>query len=270
MKTKLFSILAFTLLCTNSFAQTSHETVVELIKISGLTAVFQQLEEGTNAQLAQKKSSFKNEDEFNKFTNVIKSGLNSKNAEDYFIEYLELYTNEDSIRNIIRLYEQPFMQEMQKIELAANNASRQQEMQAYMESLNTNPPSQERTQQLVTLNRELGASEMTIKMIQNMVYSMVKGMNEIQPKDKQISKEELEQKISSSLPAGFAEQVANRIVTVYLFTYKDVSDDRLNAYISVMQTPTGRYCSKHTLKALDYSFSKMGEIIGNSFKVFVK
>lgn len=270
MKTKLFLLLSFTLLWTISFAQTSHETVVELMKISGSTAIFQQLEEGVNAQIAQKKSSFTNEEEFNKFANAIKSGLNSKNAEDYFIEYLELYTNEDSIRNVIRLYEQPFMQEMQKMELAANNPSRQQEMLAYMQNLNANPPSQERTQQLVTLNKELGTSEMTIKMIKNMVYSMVKGMNEMQPKEKQIPKEELEQKISSSLPAGFSQQMADRIVAVYMYTYKDVSDEQLNEYISVWQTPTGRYSSKHTLKALDYSFSKMGEIIGNSFKVFVK
>lgn len=103
-----------------------------------------------------------------------------------------------------------------------------------------------------------------------MVYSMVKGMNDMQPKEKQMPKEELEQKISSSLPAGFSQQMADRIVTVYQYTYKDVSDDQLNAYISVWQSPTGRYGSKHTLKALDYSFSKMGEIIGNSFKVFVK
>ncbi|MEA4937228.1 MAG: hypothetical protein VB102_11395 [Paludibacter sp.] len=123
MKTKLFLLLFLTLLYANLFAKTSHQTVVELMKISGCTAIFQQLEEGVNAQIEQKKSSFKNEEEFNKFANAIKSGLNSKNAENYFLEYFELYTNEDSIRNVIRLYEQPFMQEMQKMELAANNPS---------------------------------------------------------------------------------------------------------------------------------------------------
>ena len=99
---------------------------------------------------------------------------------------------------------------------------------------------------------------------------MVKGLNNIQPKDKQISQCELEKKISSSIPAGFSEQMANSIIASYQFIYKDLSDDQLNAYISIWQSPTGRYSSKHTLQALDYSFSKMGEIIGNSFMVFVK
>lgn len=111
---------------------------------------------------------------------------------------------------------------------------------------------------------------MPIKVIENMIYSMVNGLNDMQPKEKQIPQSELEQKLFSSLPAGFSQQVENQIVAVYMFTYKDVSDEQLNAYISVWQTPTGRYCSKHTLKALDYSFSKIGAIIGNSLKVFVK
>jgi len=270
MKIKLFTILAITLICGNSFAQSSHKTVIELIEKSGLTGVFQQLEEMVNAQITEKKSSFEKEEDFNKFTNAIKSGFNSKNAEDYFVEYFELNTNEDSLRSIIKLYEHPLMQEMQKIELAANDSAKQQEMLTFFQGLKDNPPSQERTQQLVTLNNELGTSEMTIKVIENMISSMAKGMNDIQPKEKQIPQNELEQKISSSLPTGFSQQMANQIVAVYMFTYKDVSDAKLNEYIGVWQTSTGRYCSRNTLKALDYSFSKMGEIIGNSFKVFVK
>lgn len=73
MKNKLFTILAIALICGNSFAQSSHETVIELMEKSGLTGVFQQLEEMVNAQITQKKSSFDKEEDFNKFTNANQS-----------------------------------------------------------------------------------------------------------------------------------------------------------------------------------------------------
>lgn len=270
MKIKLIAIIAVTLIYSNSFAQSSQKTVAELMEKSGSTAIFQQLDEIINVKITEKKSSFEKEDDFNKFSTAMKTGLNSKNAQKYFYEYFQVNTNEDSLKSIIKIYESEFMQEMNRIELAANAPSKQQEQLTFFQGLKDNPPSQERVQQLISLNNELGTSEMTVKMLENMIISMAKGFNEIQPKEKRVPNSELEQKIKSSLPAEFSQQMTNQIIAVAMFTYKDVSNEKLNKYISVWKTPTGKYFSKNTLKALDYSFSKMGETIGNSFNVFVK
>lgn len=270
MKIKLFTIIALTFIWISSFGQSSHETVVELMNKSGSTGIFKQLDEIIIAKIAEKKSSFKNEEDFNKFSNIMKSVFNSKSAEKFFMEYFELNTNGDSLKSIIRIYEDPFMQEMNNLELAANDPAKQQEQRVFIQGLKDNPPSQERIQQIMTLNNELGTSDMIVKMLQNMIISMSKGMNESQPKDKQIPQNELEQKIKSSLPADFSQQMANHIISVYSYTYKDISNQKLNKYIGVWQTPTGKYYSVHALKALDYSFSKMGETMGNSLKAFEK
>lgn len=55
-----------------------------------------------------------------------------------------------------------------------------------------------------------------------------------------------------------------------MFTYKDVSNEKPDEYIKVWQTPIGKYFINASLLAFDYSFSKMGEIVGNSFTVFEK
>jgi len=270
MKIKLITILFFALLCGNSFAQSSSTTVIELMEKSGSTAMFKQFDEIISAKIAEKKSSFEKGEDFNKFVTVMKSGFNSKNAEKYYLEYFELNTREDSLKSIIHIYESQFMQDMNKIELAASDPAKQQEQLIYFQGLKENPPSPERVQQLITLNNELGISEMTVKILQNMIITMSQGLNSVQPKDKQMSPAELEQKILSSMPANFSEQMTNQIIALSMFTYKDVSNEDLNRYIQVWQTPTGKYFTKNSLEALNYSFSKLGEIIGKSLDVFVK
>jgi hypothetical protein len=128
MKIKLYTILVFALLCGNSFAQSSSTTVIELMEKSGSTAMFKQFDEIIGAKIAEKKSAFLKEEDFNKFVSAMKSGFNSKNAEKYYLEYFELNTREDSLKSIIHIYESQFMQDMNKIELAASDPAKQQEL----------------------------------------------------------------------------------------------------------------------------------------------
>jgi len=136
--------------------------------------------------------------------------------------------------------------------------------------LKNTPPEQVRVQQLVTLNQEMRSSELTAKLVKNLILSMIKGANYNQPKDKQISDEEIKSKLATSLPSNFEQQMTNQIIAYALFTYKDVPDEKLNLYIEVWKTPTGKYGLDQLLNALDYSFSKMSEVAGSSFSLLNK
>ena len=99
---------------------------------------------------------------------------------------------------------------------------------------------------------------------------MAKGGNLSQSKDNQISEEELTKQLSTAFPADFSNQMANQTVAEMLFTYKDVTDEKLNKYLEISTTPTVKYYIKKTFEAYDYSFSKMGELVGGSFKELEK
>jgi len=123
---------------------------------------------------------------------------------------------------------------------------------------------------LVALNNDIGASEMTVKIVKNMIFAMARGGNLSQPKEKQISEEELTKQLSLAFPANFSNQMANQIVAQFLFTYKDVSDEKLNKYIEIWKSSTAKYYNKEMMNAYDYSFSKMGELTGSAFKELEK
>ena len=156
------------------------------------------------------------------------TGLNSQNAVKYFAEYLEKYSKEDSMKLVVTFFDNPFMQEFNRIEKEAASPEKQKDMVAYFQTLKDTPPVQSRIQQLVILNQEMRTSELTLKLVKNLILSMIKGANYNQPKDKQISDEEIKIKLASSLPVNYEQQMTNQIIAYALFTYKNVPDEKMN------------------------------------------
>lgn len=252
------------LISANILAQSNPETVSNLLQATGTNGELQQLDAVFNAKITEQKESFENEAYFEKFVQVMQSSFNSKNAEKYFVEYITLNGNEDSLKKVISMYENPLLQKMKKIELEANDPAKQQDKMAFFQNMKTNPLPQERIQLLVKLNEELGASQMTINLINNVVLSMANGANLSQPKEKQISEEELKTKLQSAFPPNFSQQMTNQIVALSMYTYKNVSDEKLTEYVNVWSKPLSKYYIQLVFGAYDYSFSKMGEVMGKS------
>jgi len=270
MKLKIVAVIAIALVSINVLGQSSPKVVEEMLVKTGSKDLFSNLDAMIASKIEEKKNTFSTPQQFDQFKTIMTSGLNSKNAEKYFIEYLEKYTREDSLKLVITLYNDPLMQEFNRIEKESSTPEKQQEMMAFFQRLKDNPPAQGRIIQLVSLDQEMKSSEMMVKIIQNLALSMMRGVNGTQPGDKQISETEIKNNLEAAFPAGFQQQMTNQLVGSMLFTYQNMPDEKLNRYIETWKTPTGKYCMNMILKALDYSFSKMGEMIGSSISVFDK
>ncbi|MDD4968140.1 MAG: hypothetical protein PHT07_01805 [Paludibacter sp.] len=267
---KLVTSILVALLSLNALAQSKPKIVDEVMVLSGLKDQLSRLDGTIGSKIEEKKSTFSTPEQYEQFKTIMTKGLNSQNAVKYFAEYLEKYSKEDSMRLVVTFFDNPFMQEFNRIEKEAASPEKQKDMVAYFQTLKDTPPAQGRIQQLVTLNQEMRSSELTLKLLKNLILSMIKGANYNQPKDKQISDEEIKNKLATSLPANFEQQLANQLIAFALFTYKDVPDQKLNQYVEVWNTQTGKYGLDRLLNALDYSFSKMSEITGSSFSILEK
>ena len=58
--------------------------------------------------------------------------------------------------------------------------------------------------------------------------------------------------------------MTNQVVALSMYTYKDVSDEKLDEYVNVWEEPLSKYYIQLLFGAYDYSFSKMGEQMGES------
>ena len=265
MKLKSLIGIVFAFIYLSTFAQSSPQTVAEFMVQTGLKDQVAQLDGMIQSKIEEKKSTFAKPEQFDLFKQIMSSGMNSKNAEKYIVEYLEKYTGEDSMKLVTVLYKDPFMQEFNRIEKESGTPASQQKMPAYFESFKTTPPAPERVQQLLSLTQDMKASEITVKMIRNVVVAMIKGSNNMHPKAEQVSDTEITGQMDTMFNADFEKQMTNQMLAYSLFVYKDVNDEKLNSYLEVWKTPTGKYCMDRIMKAYDYAFTKMGEITGGSF-----
>lgn len=264
------AILSVLFICLSTAAQSTKQTVEELLEKSGSMTMFKDMDGMIEAQIAGKKATFEKETDFEKFSNIMRSGFSAEKTEGYFIDYFSKYTKEDSLKSIIKLYDLPLMQEMIKLEKDAGSPSKQQEMQRFFAGLSSNPPSAERSESIKSLDTAIGGSEMFVRLLENMIVSMAKGANKALPNEKQLSETDLADKLKSAFPESIKEQIAGQLISVWLFTYHEVDNDKLNKYIQIWESTEGKYYSKSTLAALDYTFSKIGEDLGKAIGAFAK
>ena len=264
MKIKFVTCIAVALFSMNIAAQSSQNTVAEVMQQTGLNEQLPMLDEMILSKLEEKKSTFPKPEQFEQLKRIITSGMNSANAKKFITEYMVKYSNEDSLKMVVKLYRDSFMQEITRIENESSTPAMQKEVPDFFENLKTTPPSPVRIQLLTSLNTEMKGTEITVKMIQHVIVSIIKGANNILPLDKKMSDTELKSNMDSFFQPGFSQQITNQLVAYSLFIYRDVSNEKMNRYLEVWKAPTGKYCMDQIFKAYDFSFSKMGEITGGS------
>lgn len=266
MKKNIFAIAILGIFIANTFAQSSKQTVNELIEITGLNEDINQLDAIFDAKISENKSSFENELDFQKFSEVMRGSFNSVNTQKHITEYLIKNSEEDSIKKMINIYQNPIMHEMHKVELKASNPENQHEKLTFFQDMKANPLPKQRIQLFIDLNNELQASETTVRMLKNIIFSIANGVNMAQSKEKQITEGELKTKLQTQFSPSFSQQMTNQIVALSMYTYKDISDEKLAEYVNIWSEPIAKYYTKLIFEAYDYSFSIMGKEMGKNIE----
>ena len=143
-------------------------------------------------------------------------------------------------------------------------------MLSFIAGLSSNPPAAERSELIKRLDNAMGGSDMFVHMLENMITSMANGANQALPADKRQDPAELNKLMKNAFTGTLKEQFKSQLMSVWLYTYKDVDNEKLNKYIQIWESAEGRYYLKSSLAALDYTFSKTGEEIGKALAGFAK
>ena len=264
MKKNLLTAIFLTFISLNAIAQSSMEIVDNFLNTTGILKQLEQIDQVVDSKINEKKASFENEEFYQKFSQIMRSGFNSENASVHFKDYYVNNANEEKLRQITASYQEPLIQQMTKYEENSSDPANQEEQIAFFTNLESNPPSQERIQKMATLNEAIGATELFSTIMKNMIYSMINGANLMSDEADQISTEEIESQINSSLSPEMLQQLNYQLIAFSLYTYKDASDQEVQEYIEYWESPNGKYQLELMINAFNYSFTQMGENIGQS------
>ena len=138
----------------------------------------------------------------------------------------------------------PFARRMEQAESRGSRGS----LEGYIAELESAPPSGERVELLLRLDRASGTSEAAVEMRAAMMKAVLRGVNLSGPAGPG-GERAIEQAVEQARPK-LARKTRNRIQWSLHFMYRGVSDDELRRYLAYLESDNGVWLSRVLLKSL--------------------
>jgi hypothetical protein len=140
------------------------------------------------------------------------------------------------------------------------------DMQAFMERLKMVEPEEHRLMMIKNLNNAIHAADFMVDTTLNTTSAFMKAMQKTLPKDAQKQMgdanmdKQFEEQRKSLLPV-FTTVAENSL----LYTYKDITDENLSAYIKFCQSPVGKKFYQMSFFSLKKALNKANTEMANYF-----
>ena len=135
----------------------------------------------------------------------------------------------------------PFARRMERAESSGFEGS----LESYIAGLESAPPSGDRVELLLRLDRASGTSDAAVEMQVAMMKALLQGMYSLGAG----TDHAIERAVDLARPK-FARETRNRIQLSLHFLYRDVSDDELVQYLAYLESEDGEWLTRVLLKAL--------------------
>ena len=155
----------------------------------------------------------------------------------------------------------PFARRMERMESSEARGS----LDSYVAGLASAPPSGDRVELLLRLDRASGASDAAVEMQVAMMKALLLGMYP--------SRVGTEQAVEQVRPK-LARKTRNRIQLSLHFMYRDVSDEELEQYLAYLESENGEWLSSVLLKslfaAMESGARRSGEVLAERLTELTK
>jgi len=150
-----------------------------------------------------------------------------------------------------------------RAEELASDGMTHEAVQAYVESTHRRPPSERRNRLIAELVAATTAVEGTVKLLESIALGIAVGMNATQPVQKRLGLAALQARLRSALPAERLRQsVAEAMPGLYGFTYREISDADLAAYLAFNRSAQGKRYNDAMMAAFTDALTRASVRVG--------
>jgi hypothetical protein len=233
------------------FAQENNNEVDEILERSGIK---QQIERvpvmiQSGLETHQEKSSDLSFEDFDKLVRIITDSYEDKAIYQSVVDYLLRHQDQNKTTALLDLLRSPVAMKMSRLENRPPTPEDSQALIRYARGLDSRPPTQERVHLVMKLYHVAGTPELSIQLQTLTLMGTIKAFNAARPLDQQLDREQLRQlraETQSELEQSFKEIAG----VIYLYTYRTVSDEEIEAYIELLESDVMRWFTRSMLMAL--------------------
>lgn len=144
-------------------------------------------------------------------------------------------------------------------------------MRAFVQQVKEKPLSAERTALIGALVTETNSEQLNIKLMEAMAFAVMLGIDSIQPREKRLGPERLRAELKKAMPP---EQLAGHLKAAlpaqFSFSYRDVNDVDLRAYVDFLKGPVGKPYNEAVFEvftqAMVAASFRMGQLVDTTFQ----
>jgi len=254
MRTSVALLIFLAGLSTPGEAQTTDRGLVhQTLEIAGvlqsleqMPAFFTQIEAGmqhpnvTPDVLTRIEDTVRGSFEPRQFTSILKTEL--ANA-------LETQTFED----VVRWYRTPLAQKVAAVEIAAGDASTSLERQKFLQTIELNQPAKSRVELVRSIDRSIHGTALMADAITAMIKGVLTVSAIADPRSVSPSTD------VASIRRDLLNQMQGVAILNYLYTYRSLSDDELQAYADFLSSGPGKDFYDALERAYTTAFDQAGE-----------
>lgn len=261
--THLF-LTAFTAISLISISVFANDDVTDaeiyrFLDKSGATRAVEGIPMQIQAMGQQMALTAKDPQEHQQFMQVMLSSLDVDQMQVQLLESVRKSVTSQDIKNIMVWLDSDLGERIVAAELKSADPAFQQNLMQYMAGLQSNPPTPERTQAVISYVENSNIAQQSMKMVKGIVGNMFNAAKALKPEDKEMAKHldaSLEQMLVTMKPA--LEQ--QMILTSY-FIYQELSIEELNQYSNFYAQPVGQQYMSLIIDGVSDAMGTWGETL---------
>lgn len=152
---------------------------------------------------------------------------------------IEAGLTEDDIAEVLEWLESPIGRKITKMEEAAGRPEAIEKMQSYINELEKSPPLEERLMLLKKLDEVVGATDTSVTVNINTQFAVATAMISAFKPGSEPRLSAIRKQLETQRPA-IRTAMRPQILSSFLYTYMDLTDEEIQAYIDFATTKTGQ------------------------------
>ena len=237
-----FSLTSLLLCCCLFFtvavpAEEKDAQLDEIFALSGIDETLQQIPLLINATFDNLASQEGNDPRvLAEMKDIMANVMSPDKLRGSTMEHLQASLSRKEIKKIHAQLKSPFAQRMSALEKEAGQPDSAENIMAFAQMLEKQPPTDQRINLITELVRASNAVESSLTMRTEFFRGFMEATSQLAPPDKRISSEQIDEKISS-MRRQLLEPVAQEIILTYFYLYRSLSDSEIENYIAMYHEP---------------------------------
>lgn len=240
-----------------AMAEKSDKLLDEIFQLSGIDSTLQQIPVLINATFDNMAGQGTDQKVIDDMKTIMARVMSPEILRGSAMDHMKTELSKAEISQIHKQLKSPFARRMSALEKEASQPDSMANIMAFAQTLESNPPSDQRINLIAELVKASNAVESSLTVRTEFVRGFLEATSQLSPPDQRMTDEQIDEKIGM-MRDQMMESVAQEIILTYFYLYRSLSDTEVESYIAMYHAPEMAHFNEEMNIAMAAAFRTAG------------